>query len=110
MQHIHIYVPETHLEAVKQAMFAAGAGGIGTYSHCCWQTAGQGQFMASADSQPFQGKAEALEMIAEYKVEMVCEDSKLQAVLDAMIAAHPYEQVAYGYWTINAQNAGDKKL
>ena len=50
------YVPESHLESVKQAVFEAGAGAIGDYRDCCWQVKGQGQFRPMAGSQPFLGE------------------------------------------------------
>ena len=94
------YVPTDFLEAVKQAVFAAGAGTIGNYSDCCWQIEGQGQFKPQIGSQPFIGKApdavEAqLETVSEWRVEMVVEPDKLRAVLIAFLQAHPYEEPAY---------------
>ncbi len=50
------YVPETHIELVKNAIFEAGAGKVGLYSHCSWQTQGVGQFMPLAGSNPHLGK------------------------------------------------------
>ena len=55
MYKIGIFIPASHLEPVKQAMFAAGAGRIGHYDCCAWQTLGQGQFRPLQDSQPFIG-------------------------------------------------------
>ncbi|MFV8816932.1 NGG1p interacting factor NIF3 [Haliea sp. E17] len=89
------YVPESHLEAVKLACFEAGAGRIGDYQHCCWQTAGQGQFQPMAGSQPFIGSHGELERVPEYRVEMVCDDSAVRAVVAALCAAHPYEEPAW---------------
>jgi hypothetical protein len=89
------YVPETHLEEVKQACFAAGAGRIGDYDRCAWQVRGEGQFRPLAASSPFIGKPGEIEYVAEYKVEMVCEDTLIAAVVKAMRAAHPYEEPAY---------------
>ncbi len=56
MYSVVFYVPESHLEAVKTAVFAAGAGSIGDYQNCCWQVLGQGQFQPQAGSQPFIGQ------------------------------------------------------
>ena len=95
MVKLGVYVPETHLEAVKTACFNAGAGRIGDYEHCCWQTAGEGQFRPMAGSQPFIGSQGELERVAEYRVEMVLEKSIVRAVVKAMIAAHPYEEPAW---------------
>lgn len=93
---ICFFVPSSHVEAVKQAMFNAGAGKIGDYDSCCWQTLGTGQFRPLSGSQPFIGEAGGeIETVEEYKVEMVCERDKLQAALNAMRQAHPYEEPAY---------------
>ena len=89
------YVPESHLEEVKAAAFAAGAGKIGDYDSCCWQVAGQGQFRPLAGSDPFIGSEGAIETVPEYKVEMVCDKAHIQQAVDAMRAAHPYEEPAW---------------
>ena len=89
------YVPESHLESVKAAAFAAGAGKIGDYDSCCWQVAGQGQFRPLAGSDPYLGSQGAVETVAEFKVEMVCDKAHIQQAVDAMRAAHPYEEPAW---------------
>ncbi len=89
------FVPETHLEAVKSAVFAAGAGRIGDYDQCCWQVKGEGQFRPLAGSQPFLGKQDALEKVVEFRVELVVEKSCARAVIQALKQAHPYEEPAY---------------
>lgn len=92
---LSFYVPESHLEAVKEALFAAGAGRIGDYECCCWQTLGQGQFRPLPGSDPFLGEQGALERVEEYKVEMVCEDHLAPALVAALKSAHPYEEPAF---------------
>jgi hypothetical protein len=94
------YVPETYLEPVKQALFGAGAGRIGAYDSCCWQVLGQGQFRPLADSDPFLGAQGQLEIIAEYKVELVCADEYIAAAIAALKRAHPYEEPAYQLWKL----------
>lgn len=89
------YVPESHVETVKNALFDAGAGRIGDYEHCAWQVLGQGQFRPLAGSQPFIGSQDTLESVAEYRVEMVCADAVLKAVVTAFRRAHPYEEPAF---------------
>lgn len=95
MLKLSFFVPESHLEKVKSAVFAAGAGKIGLYENCCWQTMGQGQFKALEGSEPFIGEKGKLETVQEYKVEMVCEDTLVRAVIKALKLAHPYEEPAY---------------
>ena len=89
------YVPENALEVVKDAVFAAGAGRIGNYDKCCWQVAGQGQFRPLSGSNPAIGQRDTLEAVLEYRVEMVCESVSIRAAVEAMKAAHPYEEPAW---------------
>jgi len=93
-------VPETHLEVVKEAIFEAGAGEVGNYNHCCWQVLGEGQFMPLEGSNAFIGEVGKIEKVAEYKVDTVCVDEKIQQVVAALVAAHPYEQPSYEVWKI----------
>ncbi len=95
MYKIGFYVPDSHVEAVKRALFAAGAGRIGNYDSCCWQTLGQGQFRALDGSQPYVGQPGIVERVPELRVEMVCEDAMLKAAIAALRAAHPYEEPAF---------------
>ncbi|MBY6191338.1 YqfO family protein [Microbulbifer agarilyticus] len=96
-----IYVPETHLEPLKQAIFDAGAGRIGDYDRCCWQVLGTGQFRPLDESQPFIGQRGQVEQVAEYRVETVCADDVVDEVLVAMRRAHPYEEVAFDLWRLD---------
>ncbi len=89
------YVPEEALEAVKAAVFAAGAGRIGNYDRCCWQAAGQGQFRPLAGSRPTLGRQDELERVLEYRVEMVCAADCIGAAVRALKDAHPYEEPAW---------------
>ncbi|MAZ05884.1 MAG: NGG1p interacting factor NIF3 [Halomonas sp.] len=89
------FVPETHVEQTKQALFDAGAGRIGDYDHCAWQCLGRGQFRPLEGSNPFLGKAGEVEAVDEYKVELVCEDALIKDALAALKRAHPYEEPAY---------------
>ena len=92
---IEFYVPESHLEITKKAMFEAGAGRVGAYDSCAWQTLGKGQFRPLEQSDPFLGSNGLLETVSEYKVEMVCEEKLLSSVVFALKKSHPYEEVAY---------------
>lgn len=97
---ISFYVPESHLEPVKEAMFEAGAGRIGNYDQCAWQTLGTGQFRPLPGSHPHTGQQGQIDMVAEYQVEMVCDESQLPAVLQALKHTHPYEEPAYAAWPV----------
>lgn len=95
MYQLSFYVPESHLESVKTAIFAAGAGTLGDYSHVCWQTLGEGQFKPLSGSKPFVGEQDNLTKVPEYKVELLCEEPLIRKVIDALIKTHPYEEPAY---------------
>lgn len=95
------YVPESHLEAVKQAVFAAGGGRIGDYDQCCWQVRGLGQFRPLAGSNPFLGRQGEVEQVEEWRVELVCADELIRAVVAALRQAHPYEEPAYDVWRLS---------
>ncbi len=92
---VTFYVPESHLESVKAAMFEAGGGRIGDYDQCAWQVKGMGQFRPLENSQAFIGEINQLETIEEYRVEMVCDPVFVQEVVRALEASHPYEEPAY---------------
>jgi hypothetical protein len=98
------YVPETHVEVVKEAVFDAGAGRIGNYDHCCWQTLGQGQFRSLPGSQPYLGQEGQIEHVPELKVEMVVSPERLESVLQALMLSHPYETPAFHCWPAMPQS------
>ncbi|WP_079202971.1 YqfO family protein [Pseudomonas sp. CC6-YY-74] len=95
MYKLCFYVPESHLEQIKQAVFAAGAGRIGNYDSCCWQTLGQGQYRPLVGSAPFLGQQGQVHQVAEWKVELVVADELLHDSVKAMKKAHPYETPAF---------------
>lgn len=95
MYKLSFYVPESHLNRVKEALFAAGAGRIGNYQRCAWQILGEGQFRPSPGSEPYLGEVGRDERVAEYKVELVCEPERINTVLAALKFSHPYEEPAY---------------
>ena len=100
MYKLVFYVPIEHLESVKQAVFATGAGKIGEYESCCWQVLGIGQFRPLAGSTPYLGKVGSLSEEEEYRVELVCDDSAIKQAIRALISAHPYEEPAYDAWQL----------
>lgn len=100
MYKLCIHIPETHVHIVKNAIFEAGAGLVGQYSHCSWDVLGQGQFMPLAGSNAFIGTINQLEKVPEYKVETVCADDCIHAVIAALKKAHPYETPSYEVWKL----------
>lgn len=95
MLKLTFYVPLDSAEQVKDALFAAGAGRIGHYERCSFETAGIGQFCATPGANPTIGKINILEKIQELRVEMVLDDIILKEVVQALRAAHPYETPAF---------------
>ena len=99
------FVPESHLEAVKSALFAAGAGRIGAYDSCCWQVLGEGQYRPLEGSQPFLGRQGRVERLAEWTVELVVADELVDASIAALRQAHPYETPAFELWALDPRSA-----
>ncbi|MDA3923674.1 MAG: NGG1p interacting factor NIF3 [Kiritimatiellae bacterium] len=101
MYKLTLYVPESHLECVKNALFTAGAGAYRNYDRCCWQVCGTGQFRPLKGSDPFVGEELVDEHVAEFRVEMICEDARVKAVMTALREAHPYEEPAFDFVRID---------
>ena len=100
MHQLIIYIPETHLKQVKDAIFAAGAGRYAAYDCCCWQILGQGQFRPLEGSNPAIGERGVVVKIPEYRVEAICADECLPAVIAAIRASHPYEEPAFVFMPV----------
>ena len=99
---LSFFVPSTHVEMVKNALFKAGAGRLGDYDCCAWQTLGEGQFRPLEGSKPFLGNVDkGIERVPEYRVEMLCEDAKVASAISVLKQAHPYEEAAYAVWAVN---------
>jgi dinuclear metal center YbgI/SA1388 family protein len=95
LQKLFCFVPVDHLEAVRSAIFAAGAGQIGRYSECGFSVDGAGTFLAAEGTQPFVGQRGSRHTEKEAKLEVVLPAHLSAKVVKAMIGAHPYEEVAY---------------
>lgn len=95
-----IYVPGENADAVREAVFAAGAGHIGDYSHCSWSVTGIGQFLPHEGASPAVGSVGRVERVAEERVEVVAPARARAAVLAAMRAAHPYEEPAFDIFAL----------
>ncbi|GAA4298109.1 Nif3-like dinuclear metal center hexameric protein [Mycobacterium paraffinicum] len=95
-----IYVPRDNAEAVQAAVFEAGAGHIGDYSHCSWSVSGIGQFLPHEGASPAVGSVGAVERVAEDRFEVVAPARIRAGVLAAMRAAHPYEEPAFDVFAL----------
>lgn len=100
MYKLAFFVPPSHVEQVKNALFAAGAGRIGAYDCCSWQVLGHGQFRPLDGSQPFIGQAGKVEQVQEWKVELVVSDELIRQAVAALKGSHPYEVPAYDVWKL----------
>ncbi len=89
------FAPTDHAERVRSALFSAGAGAIGHYDECSFNISGEGTFRASHKASPFVGETGARHREPEIRIEVIFEAWKEAAVLKALRADHPYEEVAY---------------
>jgi dinuclear metal center YbgI/SA1388 family protein len=101
-----VYVPDDYSERVRDAISNEGAGWIGNYSHCTYNLKGIGTFMPREGTNPFIGSTGKLEEVKETRIETIVKESIVKNVIDKMIEAHPYEEVAYDiYPLVNAGKA-----
>lgn len=92
---IVVTVPLSHADEVRTALAEAGAGKAGNYSHCSFSIRGTGRFLPQDGAQPHIGEVGKLESVAEERVEVLCERSGARKAVEAMLAAHPYEEPMY---------------
>jgi dinuclear metal center YbgI/SA1388 family protein len=97
------YVPDNHLDEVRDAVFQAGSGHIGNYDSCSFSVQGTGTFRALEGAQPFVGELNTLHKEPETRFETIVPAHRLDAAIAAMKAAHPYEEVAYDVFQLEAQ-------
>jgi dinuclear metal center YbgI/SA1388 family protein len=95
-----VYVPRENAEAVQAAMFEAGAGNIGDYSHCSWSVTGIGQFLPHDGAKPAIGHVGTVERVEEDRFEVIAPARARATVLAAMRAAHPYEEPAFDVFAL----------
>ncbi|MVZ63197.1 Nif3-like dinuclear metal center hexameric protein [Sphingobacterium humi] len=96
-----VYVPRTHVDEVRAALFDAGAGHIGDYDQCSYNTAGYGTFRPLEGANPSIGSVGAQERVEETKIELIYPSQLERQILVAMFASHPYEEVAYHIITLD---------
>ncbi|MHC4759252.1 MAG: Nif3-like dinuclear metal center hexameric protein, partial [Planctomycetota bacterium] len=102
---IVVFIPTDSVGRVSNAMFKTGAGAMGNYSHCGFKTEGQGSFLPLEGARPAIGKKGKLEKVPEVRFEAIVPFDKLQAVISAMMKAHPYETPAFDcYKLFNPQD------
>ncbi|MDL5050977.1 Nif3-like dinuclear metal center hexameric protein [Oscillatoria amoena NRMC-F 0135] len=89
------FIPSTHVEPVLSALYEAGAGQIGNYKNCSFQTEGTGTFMPNEEANPHIGSANKQEFVKEVRAEVILPGHAQTAVMEALKSSHPYEEVAY---------------
>lgn len=98
------YVPNSHAEQVRNALFHAGAGNIGNYSECSFSSAGSGTFKGGDDSTPYVGEPGERHTESEVKIETIYPANLESKILMALVLAHPYEEVAYDLYNLTNQH------
>ncbi|MCS6849572.1 MAG: Nif3-like dinuclear metal center hexameric protein [Gemmataceae bacterium] len=99
---IVVFVPDSDLNRVADALFTAGAGHIGQYSECSFRLAGTGTFFGSDATNPTVGQKGRREEVAEWRLEAICPEASLEAAVAAMRRAHSYEEPAYDVYPLRA--------
>ena len=95
LQKLETFVPIKNTNEVLNALFNAGAGDIGEYSHCSFASPGEGSFLPKENANPHIGKTGTLENVDEQKIEVVFPFHKRHSIVNALKKSHPYEEVAY---------------
>jgi hypothetical protein len=95
-----VFVPPDALDAVRDAVFAAGAGRIGDYERCSWYTGGTGTFFAGEGTDPSVGEKGQEERVPELRLETVFPEERHDDVIAALRAAHPYEEPAFDVYPL----------
>jgi hypothetical protein len=95
-----VFVPPESLDAVRDAVFAAGAGRIGDYERCSWYTDGTGTFLGGESADPVVGEHGLEQRVPELRLETVFPAERHGAVVEALRAAHPYEEPAFDVYEL----------
>jgi hypothetical protein len=95
-----VFVPPEALDAVRDAVFAAGAGRIGEYERCSWFTEGTGTFLGGKGSDPTIGERGREERVPELRLETVFPEERHEEVINALHSAHPYEEPAFDVYPL----------
>ncbi len=100
------FVPVDHVVAVREAVFAAGAGHIGNYDSCSYNLLGNGTFRGDETTNPHVGEKGKVHFEEEYRVETIVPQHLKNTVLNALFQAHPYEEVAYDLYPLENEYPG----
>ncbi len=100
------FVPESHAAMVREALFTAGAGHIGNYDRCSYNMKGEGTFRAGEGTDPFAGRVGEHHTESEIRIEVILPSHLKGACIKAMLAAHPYEEVAWDLIALENEYTG----
>lgn len=106
LRKLFVFVPVSHAEPVRQAIFDAGGGHIGQYSACSFNSEGIGTYLPGEGAQPYLGSVGTLHQEPEIRIEVIFPSHVQAAILKAMIKAHPYEEVAYDIVALENSHPG----
>lgn len=95
MYKLVVFIPIENAEDFKENLFKAGAGKLGDYSHCCFQTEGVGQFRPLAGSNPTIGQYNKIEKVSEVRIETIVDKNCIEEVIAELYKSHPYEEPAF---------------
>jgi dinuclear metal center YbgI/SA1388 family protein len=100
------YIPESHLEKVRMALFEAGAGVIGNYDQCGFAVDGTGSFRGGENTNPYTGRKGKIHFEREVRFETVLFSYMKEKVIGTLLKVHPYEEVAYDLYALANTNSG----
>ena len=98
---IIVFVPQSHLEKTRKAMFDAGAGHIGNYDECSFSSEGNGTFRGNEESKPFVGKKGKRHNEPEHRLEMIFPGNLEDRIIKALVNEHPYEEPAFDIFPLD---------
>lgn len=104
LKQLYVYVPASHAESLREALWQAGAGQLGDYDQCSFSLSGQGTYRPNTGANPYSGQVGVRESAQEEKIEVVVPAHTEKAVIKAMHQAHPYEEIAYGIVSLQNTN------
>ena len=90
-----VFVPHKSLDLVKDALFRVGAGEVGNYKHCAWETRGLGQFIPKKDALPHIGSMEQKSCVEEMRLEIPCPKALIGLIKETLYTCHPYEEPVF---------------
>jgi dinuclear metal center YbgI/SA1388 family protein len=101
-----VYVPESHADQLRKALFESGAGEIGNYKECSFNNSGIGTFTPTAGSDPFSGEIDKPHQGEEIRIEVIYPKHLEGRILKAMVENHPYEEVAHSIFQMDNKHQG----